>query len=318
MARRTGPKGEKEDNMRKVWILLLLALMVSAASVVPAAAAKPNKPGPPAPPALGVEVETVDVTHRAPEVLPFYWVDGVGDLVGYRVTVTNAGDVVPTVSDSESRDTRLYLDSDLSDPGKGQYVFLSLSPYEVTTDDYGTIEDPGEELINEVTVTAGGTKKTVSIATEIHQFAACNAEFSLVQRRDYVMCRWTPDEPGFWSITVTPKPLPSSLSFGITLRDHVPGNWCVVPDEADGFVEGTGHASVRRPAEPIELHVYLPVDGLCLEGGMGGDFMGVGNSADFYMMVSASGAASGLIEWAWCNPAPPVLPTDPPEWCDGL
>jgi hypothetical protein len=310
----------KEDAMRRVWILLLLALMVSAALVVPAAAAKPNKPGPPAPPALGVVVETVDVTHDADgdgelDVLPFWWIANEGDQVGYKVTVTNAGDVVPTVSDLINTD--LELAPELSDPGKGQYVFLSDSPYKVTADDYGTIQEPNEELIHTVTVTAGDTAtKTVSIATEIHQFADCGDGFSLAQRRDYVMCRWTlgaTDEPGFWSITVTPDPpdLPSPLSFNITLRDHVPGNWCVVPDGDGGFVEGTGHLSVRRPAGPIELHVYLPADGLCLEGGMGGDFMGVGNSADFYMMVSASGAATGSIETTWCDPGEN-------SWCYGL
>jgi hypothetical protein len=297
---------EKEGAMRKVWILLLLALMVSAALAVPAAAAKPNKSGPPAPPALGVEVETVDVTHRAPDVLPFYWIDAPGDLVGYQVTVTRAGDETPTVSDSFGT---TYHATAL---GGGSYVFLSDSPYEVTAEDYDTIQNPGQELINEVTVTAGGTTKKVSIATEIHQFADCGDGFSMAQRGDYVMCRWTPAGLGFWSITVTPESLPSSLSFLITLRDHVPGNWCVVPDGVGGFVEGTGRLSVRRPAEEIELHVYLPADGLCLEGGMGGDFLGVGNSADFYMMVSASGAASGLIQWAECNPS------DEGSWCHGL
>lgn len=277
-------------NMRKFWILLLLVLLASAALALPAAA-KPGK----ATPGFRVTVETVDE-----DGYPFSWVAGVGDPITYRVTVKGAGEEAPAVSDLLG--TGLIL---TSGGGSEAYVFLSDPPHLVTEDEYSAETNPGQLLHNEVTVTAGTVSKVVSIDTEIHQWADCDGTFAV--NNSYLMCRWTPDQLGYWAITVTPDDLPSPLTFGVTMRDHIPGNFCVVPGGYGDIPEKeTGRLSVRPPTEPIVLYVYLPEDGRCLEGGAGGDPMAAGNLSHFYLMVSASGEATGsfTMEFVFAPPAP--------------
>ena len=265
--------------MRKMWTVLLLVLLVSAALVLPAAAVKGGRP-----PGLKVTVETIDDTIG--EWLP--WIAAVGDKVNYRVTVTNSAAPVTIESVTDSLGTALEcvpvggcaqaLDSGLT------YVYQSSAPYEVTDAEY--TED---ELVNVVTVRAlGFPPLEVSNEVIIGHYDNCEGNLSgghynPADYPNYHVCRWLPGEPGLWRITLTPDG-PGPLSVMLTLRDHVPGNWCATPDGEGGVVQ------IRKwRTGAVELLAYLPANGVCLEGGHGGELFGDGSASHFYLMFSVPG-----------------------------
>lgn len=271
--------------MRKVLTLLGLALLVSAALIVPAAAARGGKP---AVPGLKVTVETVDVAIGA--WLP--WIDAIGDKVVYRVSVTNPGESAAITSVGDSLGTGLRcvtaggcvgdLGSDLT------YVYESSSPHEVTDLEYA-----GDELMNTVTVAAAGRPDvTVTSETTIQHYLDCadNLNGGQYDPNAYPnrVCRWVPGESGLWSIRLTPDG-PGPLQVLLTLRDHIPGNWCVTPDGSGGAVQ------VKRWRNgDVELLVYLPDNGVCLQGGHGGELFGDGNPSHFYLYFSVPGSIVAL------------------------
>jgi len=278
--------------MKKVWILLLLVLLVSAALVLPAAAAKGGKPSGPA--GLKVTVETIDDTIG--KWLP--WVAAVGDKVNYRVTVTNNG---PPVKIESVTDT--LPDTDLVCVPEGgcagalgsgnSYVYQSLAPHEVTSDEYYA----QDELVNVVAVQAlGRALVVVTSEMNIGHYDDCpdfdGGHFDPADYPTYPFCRWSPPEPGLWSIKFTPDGS-GPLTVSMTLRDHVPGNWCVTPDGEGGHVQ----VNKWRSGE-VELLVYLPdgylpldhpYAGVCLEGGAGGELFGDGNAGHYYFFSNVAG-----------------------------
>jgi len=279
--------------MRRMWTVLLLVLLVSAALVLSAAAAPGGKP-----PGLKVTVEAIDDTIG--EWLP--WIAGVGDKVNYRVTVTNnaAPVTITNVTDSlnigtDPLNTGLACVSADGCPNPlatgGAYVYESQSPYTVGPEYYNL-----DELENVVTVQAENQALTVIAEMNVGHYPDCGYDpeggpadnlsgghYDPDDYPAYHVCRWLPSQPGLWRITLTPDG-PGPLSVMLTLRDHVPGNWCVTPDGEGGIVQ------IRRwRTGPVELLVYLPANGVCLEGGHGGELFGDGNASHFYLMFSVAG-----------------------------
>jgi len=269
--------------MRKMWTVLLLVLLVSAALVLPAAAARGGRP-----PGLKVTVEALSerIDDTIGEWLP--WIAGVGDKVNYRVTVTNNAAPVTIDSVTDSLGTALEcvpvggcdqaLDRGLT------YVYQSSAPHEVEIDEY--TED---ELVNVVTVQASGLlplKASNEVIIGHYDNCADNlsgGHYDPADYPNYHVCRWLPSQPGLWRITLTPDG-PGPLSVMLTLRDHVPGNWCETPEGEGGIVQ------IRKwRTGTVELLAYLPENGVCLEGGRDGEFFGDGSASHFYLMFSVAG-----------------------------
>lgn len=265
--------------MRKVWTVLLLVLLVSAALVVPAAAAKPVKPQPPA--GLKVTVETIDDTIK--EWMP--WIAAVGDKVNYRVTVANGG--APVIIEEV---TDVLADTDLVCVSSGgctealgtgsAYVYLGL--HEVTVDEYAQ-----DELVNVVTVRPSGLAAIeVTSTMTIGHYTDCegNLDGTYYGPNSPSPCRWQPAQPGLWSIKLTSEEVPRPITVTMSLRDHIPGNWCKTPEGEGGVV------TVRKwRGGTVELLVYLPANGVCLEGGHGGELYGDGNADHYYFNFNVNG-----------------------------
>jgi len=276
--------------MRKFWILLLLVLLVSAALVLPAAAAKGGTP-----PGLKVTVEPIDepIDDNHPgRWLP--WIAGIGDRVYYRVTVTNNGPSATITNVTDSLGTGLACVSAEGCPNPlatgGVYVYESQSPYTV-----GPEYDNLDELENKVTVQAEGNRALTAMAEmNVGHYPDCadnlgGGHYDPADYPNYHVCRWTPGKLGFWRITLTPDG-PGPLSVMLTLRDHVPGNWCVMPDQEGGPSEEGGVVQIRKwRTGTVVLVVYLPANGVCLKGGHGGELFGDGNASHFYLMFSVAG-----------------------------
>lgn len=270
---------DKEGAVRKMWTVLLLVLLLTAALVLPAAAAKGARP-----PGLKVTVETIDETIG--ELLP--WIAAVGDKVNYRVTVTNNGApaTITGVTDSLNTGLACVPEGGCANPlaTGGTFVYESQSPYVVDEGTYLL-----DELLNTVTMQAAGYPALItSTETLIGHYPDCadnltGGYYDPADYPNYRVCRWLPSEPGFWRITLTPDG-DGPLSVMLTLRDHVPGNWCVTPDGEGGVVQ-----IKKWRTGPVELLVYLPDNGVCLEGGAGGEFFGDGNPSHFYFYFTVPG-----------------------------
>jgi hypothetical protein len=112
-------------------------------------------------------------------------------------------------------------------------------------------------------------------------------------------CIWRPTTSGIWKVPVTPSAT-RPVNVLVTVRDHVPGNWCVLPDGSGGALRDRW-----RPNEPpVEILVYFPGDGVCISGGAGGDFFPIGNPESFYLV------ADGAVTVTPCGGDPVTRPAE--------
>ena len=113
-------------------------------------------------------------------------------------------------------------------------------------------------------------------------------------------CIWKPTEPGVWRVTVDPTPVArqqGANNIQITLRDHIPGNWC----------EAGVNEKWKWGEDPVWTDFTIPDwtlvslgDPVCPSGGAGGDFFAVGAPDSFYLVASGYVSVSK------------VLPPEPP------
>lgn len=136
-----------------------------------------------------------------------------------------------------------------------------------------------------------------------------------VTRTDSEICIWTPEVRGIWEVSMLPS-LKKPTNVTVTMRDHVPGNWCTLPNDPDeplGNVGGIIKGRWKPESPALTGEAYLPgatplerfedvtgeipwwmwiTDGTCLSGGAGGDFFQVGNPESFYLWVSVPGVVT--------------------------
>jgi hypothetical protein len=244
---------------RLLAIGVALAMILAAA---PAGAKPPKKP-----PKGLVEVE----------ISANLWaLNLAGDTIEYTISVTNkTGDDLTGV-----RVTSEVLGSD-PEPfvllDTGLIVLPTDGEVYVATHDVDPL--PPEELVNTVTVTVGGVVKTASVATSVWDLGTNNlcswdgAGFLETIQTEYKPCLWV-SEPGSWDLTIvstTSGKKPANVQ--VTVRDHVPGNWC---GAFGGRVKG---------GESVIVDVLFPASGICEQGGAGGATMGVGTVGAYYLVA---------------------------------
>lgn len=332
--------------MRRAWILLLLAALVLVAMAAPATAAKGGKPGPPAAKGLGVTVDLVDVTYGA-------WMFSVvapGDQVVFRVQVTNEGQApaenvevtddwgidfaCAIVDDKGTWTPDAEACDDALEPG-ATYYYQGI----FTADAANLPQSAGEIVTNRDTVRATATGASGSASVDLSGYYAPLCDAGNLAEPDPtatgklepglatfpgMACRWVPSELGFYRIVVEANwdLINGAANGSVSVRDHVGGNWCAVPavqdpqEEGIELIESTGVKLFRRlrPGDPpLELLVYLPVNGVCLSGGAGGDLLGVGSTTDFYFVPGPPGSVVSVkrcdpnVEGSWCSGLPDVV-----------
>ncbi len=201
------------------------------------------------------------------------WAHEVGDTIFYTFEVTNDSGEGVTVTDELTGLDALV---------EGSTSFER--NYSLIADDMpATIGDTGN-LTNTVTATWASGKTTAMATVEVISYGMCEKDGDGSFTTDGV-CIWKPG-PGDWTISVMPDS--NRLTrVRITVRDHVPGNWC--PQgvgkkwrPGDGPVQTT----VTIPALPINIPGWpSSTDGgpVCPIGGAGGDFFNVGTPSSFYL-----------------------------------
>jgi hypothetical protein len=330
-------------NIKRFWITLLTVAMALVIAL-PAGAVKPVKPPKPttsAPIAVYLGVNPM-------------WVHEVADYVYYKVVVHNKtnspvhiGSVYLQLSYGEFGSGLIpvvLLEDDEEVPAFGT-VTLEYSTW--PTDKYLSLRqwvglvipakdfppnpaaDP-EDLIGAATVTyfygAEGDEGTVAAETAASvmpygpygdcEFDGEPGEPLTATRTDSEICILTPTTKGIWEFTMVPSASrPTNVT--VTMRDHVPGNWCTLPtNDPDALLEDVGGIIKGRwkPGSPaLTGQVYLPgakplesfdplpnpipwwmwiTDGTCLSGGAGGDFFQVGNPESFYLWTSVPGTVT--------------------------
>jgi hypothetical protein len=254
----------------RVVLVVVLALAMIWALALPGVAKKAGNPGKGDKAPFTVQVDLVDSTHE----YPFYWVNAVGDEFRFRVTVDGA--TAPLVS--------WTIDGVDGGPLSGSDdVYVE---HAATSD---------TDILATFTVTDGQATVETAVTVDVAVEPDCE-DVGLEKNEDgtsysgylNVPCRWSPTDhnrdflPGYWDVTLTPDTgVKGNPSWGSTLRDHVPGNWCVEQLE-DGSL---GHQPWGRGKGEITGVFYLPVDGYCLGGGAGGEMMAVGSTSDFFLVA---------------------------------
>ena len=243
--------------------VVLAAAMLVAGLAGPAAADKPVKPGKPA--GLEVTVEPVSIWMGA---------NSAGDVIDFAITVTNGteDDLTEVTVEWDSESLARF------DLGANDSLTLE-SPYEYTFSDVDfdwAIANPNaddEMLVGTVTVSAGELEDTAGaiLAADVVEIP-CDVDIltgrvTLTAIDDYGMCWFTADPGTRWTLTTQmAKKRPVRVS---TVRDGIPGNWCM---EGDPVIDGT----------TVTQTLYFPpanTDGdiVCPVPGWGEEFMPVRN-----------------------------------------
>jgi hypothetical protein len=111
---------------------------------------------------------------------------------------------------------------------------------------------------------------------------------------EFTTCRWQPDESGVWNVTLSAAgECKKATPVWLTLRDHVPGNWCAASDTGPA-----GWSGRLRGDETVPLVLETPENGICRRGGASGDKMGVGNPTTFVLDVKGD----VTLEWLRSTP----------------
>lgn len=299
-------------------LVLMVAMLVFVAMAVPAGAARGGsfKSSP-------LEV-TVDTDH--------FWANAAGDEILWSVFVTNKGrnPLTPETVCEFDLDSDECTDAlDLRQPESGDANGNgSLDPGETWVYEYSytvIAADVGFDTVTRaVKVTA--VDDTENPARSYTVISTLSVDTKWLDRCNFVDGTLTYDETnpadamgpcyyefekGYWKLTLTLTPTSDvgrkpakPLSVSMTMRDGVPGNWCSVSDPETGdLLEGTAVAQTQwRAADgdpALELYVEFPADGVCLQGGAGGETIGVNNPNIFFL--AAWGFAEGEIKAKQCS-----------------
>ena len=136
-----------------------------------------------------------------------------------------------------------------------------------------------EALTNTVTATARSETRQAMATVEVDKYELCDEpDGDGVFSTDASVCIWKPG-PGNWTISVVPDSARSTRVM-ITVRDHVPGNWCP-PGITDRWRPGD---------DPVKTTVNIPPvpdewagGSVCPIGGAAGEFFNVGTPSSFYL-----------------------------------
>lgn len=239
-------------------LIVCLVLAVPLAMATPVMAGKPNKPPKPS---KGLEVSI--------EANLYAWnVEGDEILFDLMVKRPSLEEVVVTlVINGETMD----LPSPEPDWSEWSSVFVYTVPYS---------SEPGTDPPTIVaTLTANSVSDSVTV--EAWPVGACpDVIASGGTEPEYAggIC-YASFAPGYWTIVAEPE-APSDR-FALTMRDHVPGNWCMVGEETRG-----------KPTGAQTIEVFIPEDGVCLLGGRGvctesDCYFAIGNPANFVLAAPA-------------------------------
>jgi hypothetical protein len=275
--------------MKRFWILIVVVAM-ALAMAGPATGKKPEgKPNPNAAP-IAAYVE------NGP-----WWVHEAGDVIVYAVNVQNKTRATP-ITVTVSTDFGDEEVAKLVEGGTTEVVVVKRTVLEEEVPAYGI----SEEIVSTVTVAyqLDGMDEPVTIdldeGTVVERYRSCGFDkrelggTATVDMTDGTACIWHTDQRGAWTISVLPvDPIVSGMS--VTLRDHVPGNWCT-PDGSGGGAYVRWHPK-DDTRNPLTLDVFLPNesdplgggillgDGVCYGGGAGGATMQDGNPDSFYLWL---------------------------------
>ncbi len=310
--------------MKRFW-MMLLTISVVLVIALPAGVAKPGK-GPKPPKAVPIAVSLY--------VNPM-WVHEGADLIKYTVMLQNkTSNDITGVAVKLTTDTGVHLGpvdewefpagaEDGVVPANSSvglnfdlnvHQFAEAEPCLTESQDECALLATAEVLID------GELLTQVTMSTPLIPYPSCGFEYTnfvsdVVTVSD--ICIWTlpPNgkltKTGVWEITlypVIPEKPKRNFTASVSVRDHVPGNWCSLAVDASwGFGE-------RWPfVGPIVGEVYLPGnenlptlglgDGVCLAGGAGGDYFAVGNPDSFYLRTNGDVTVQWLGQnpgdWAW-------------------
>ena len=227
-------------------------------------------------------------------------------MIVWSVFVTNRGDgalgTVETYPDLPLITGDVDSDGSL-DPGETwQYE------YSYTVTEAEAVQEL-DAITKTVTVTAGDHTASTTMSVDTKWLNGCDfvgdtLPFDETNPADAMGPCYYGFEKGYWKLTLTPtgdigrKP----LSLSMTMRDGVPGNWCSVRDPETGdILEGSAVASTQWRAgyPPLELYVEFPADGVCLQGGAGGETIAVNNPNIFFL--AAWGFSEGTVTATKCD-----------------
>jgi hypothetical protein len=253
-----GEVANKETTMKKL-LILFLALATLLALALPASAARPEKKPKPAPRLLELSISAHDFRGK-----PLYGVNVEGDKIFYSYTVTNKGSETlyeVTAKDSFEWASTFDLAAGATEPGADVY-------------DVGKGDLSAEEIVNTLTVAAGDVTAAATVSTRVWDLSAeCEwQDGKLTGTEEYLPCRWVA-ESGTYTLEITSlskKPIWAQ----VTVRDNVPGNWC-----------GDGFSGRLTSAESPTVTMHFPEDGICEQGGAGGETMGVGTPGSYYLVA---------------------------------
>jgi len=270
--------------MRRFWILFVVVAMALAIAGPATGKKLEGEPNPQAAP-IAVYVE------NGP-----WWVHEAGDVIVYTVHVENKTRSTP-IEVTVSTDFGTGPVVSTVEGGTTEVVVFERTVLDSEVPAYGT----SGEIVGTITV-AYDMDGPVSIVLEEGTVVECYNDCGIpsaggteiVDMTDGTACIWHTDERGAWTISVLPVDL-KVRDLTVTLRDHVPGNWCT-PDGSGGGAYVRWHPK-DATRDPLTLDVFLPDaedtlgdgdplgDGVCCGGGAGGDTMQDGSPNSFYLWL---------------------------------
>ena len=280
-----------KEAKRTFWILIVVAAM-ALAMAGPASGKKPEAKADPKAAPIAAYVES------GPQ-----WVHEAGDVIVYSVILENktrSRQIEVTVStDFGNEEVTLPVEG-----GTTEVVALerTVSEEEVPAD------GASGEIVGTLTVAYdmdGPVTIVLNEGTVVERYRSCGIDMlggtATVDMTDGSACIWHTDQRGAWTISVLPVD-PKVTSMSVTLRDHVPGNWCT-PDGSGGGANVRWHPK-DDTRTPVTLDVFLPDandtlgdgnplgDGVCYGGGAGGATMQDGTPNSFYLWLRHDGVVT--------------------------
>lgn len=197
-----------------------------------------------------------------------------GDLIIYSISGTNDSGGPIDLTDNLTG----FAESGVPTGTFGPYV----REYSLELDAIEWHDKNGGSVTNTVTASGpGGLIADASVSAGFWPVEQC--DFSTPTTTAWTTCIWKPPYPGDWEVTIDPTPLGrGSANYQLTLRDHVPGNWCPIGLSGRWRV---GDDPVSTIFSIPDWNQIPPGDPVCEIGGNGGDFFKVGTPGSFYLVA---------------------------------